>query len=176
MVDNTLEDRARRATMQVAIISDTHVPSRAERIPDEFRERIRTADHVLHAGDFDSKGALADQRDLAPAMTAVRGNMDRAVGLPAVATADLGGVTFVVTHGTGPSRGWRDRVADATRGEAEEPRVGVAGHTHEVVDTKHRGVRLLNPGSATGAAPADRTTMLTAEVSDGELDVTVHER
>jgi len=161
--------------MQVAIVSDTHVPSRAERIPEEFRERIRTADHVVHAGDFDSKGALADQRDLAPALTAVRGNMDRAAGLPAVATVDIGGVTFVVTHGTGSPQGWYERVADVVRGEAEEPRVGVAGHTHEVVDTEHRGVRLLNPGTATGAAPADRTTMLTAEANGGNLDVTVHE-
>jgi putative phosphoesterase len=162
--------------MQVAVISDTHIPSRAHRIPEAFRERIRAADHVIHAGDFDSTGALADQRDLAPALTAVHGNMDPRVGLPSVARVDLGGVTFVVTHGTGPSRGWQDRVADTTRGEAEEPRVGVAGHTHEVVDTEHRGVRLLNPGSATGAAPAARTTMLTAEVSDGDLAVTVHER
>jgi predicted phosphodiesterase len=53
--------------------------------------------------------------------------------------------------------------------------VGVAGHTHEVVDTAHRGVRLLNPGSATGAAPAERTTMLTVDVDGGTLSVTVHE-
>jgi putative phosphoesterase len=161
--------------MQVAIVSDTHIPSRAERIPEEFRERIRTADHVVHAGDFDSKGAFANQRDLASAMTAVQGNMDPRVGLPTLATVDLGGVTFVVTHGTGSPRGWHDRVTDATRGNAEEPRVGVAGHTHEVVDTEHRGVRLPNPRSATGAAPADRTTMMTADVADGDLDVTVHE-
>ena len=31
------------------------------------------------------------------------------------------------------------------------------------------------PADATGAAPADRTTMLTAEVAEGEVDVTVHE-
>jgi putative phosphoesterase len=161
--------------MTVAIVSDTHVPSRAQHIPDQFRERIRTADHVLHAGDFDSKGALADMRDLAPELTAVHGNMDPRVGLPSVATVELGGVSFVLTHGTGAKRGWADRVAQTVRAEAEKPRVGVAGHTHEVVDTDHGGVRILNPGSATGAAPADRTTMLTAEVADGDLDVTVHE-
>jgi len=161
--------------MDVAIISDTHIPSRARRIPDQFRERIRQTDHVLHAGDFDSKGALADQRDLAPALTAVSGNMDPRVGLPEVASVELGGVTFVLTHGTGPSRGWHDRVAGVVRAEADEPHVGVAGHTHEAVDTTHGGIRLLNPGSATGAAPAERTTMLTATVTDGTVDVTLHE-
>lgn len=161
--------------MDVAILSDTHVPSRAQRLPDEFRERARTADHAVHAGDFDSKGTLADLRELAPELTAVAGNMDPQVGLPRVATVELGGVTFVVTHGTGSKRGWLDRVARAVDEQADEPRVGVAGHTHEVVDTRHQGVRILNPGSATGAAPAERTTMLTASVSGGDLDVTVHE-
>jgi putative phosphoesterase len=161
--------------MQVAILSDTHIPSRAQRIPAEFRERIREADHVVHAGDFDSKGALADLQELAPALTAVQGNTDPRVGLPAIATVELGGVSVVVTHGTGSHHGWHDRVANTVREEAEEPRVGVAGHIHQVVDAVHNGVRILNPGSATGAAPAKRTTMMTAELADGDVDVTVHE-
>jgi len=161
--------------MQVAILSDTHIPSRAQHIPEGFREQIREGDHVVHAGDFDSKGALADLRDLAPELTAVEGNTDPRVGLPAVATVELGGVSVVVTHGTGSHHGWHDRVANTVREEADEPRVGVAGHIHQVVDTIHNGVRILNPGSATGAVPAERTTMMTAEVADGEIDVTVHE-
>ena len=36
-------------------------------------------------------------------------------------------------------------------------------------------VRVLNPGSATGADPADRATTMTADVEDGEIDVTLHE-
>ena len=161
--------------MEIAILSDTHIPSRARRIPDAFRGRIRSADHTIHAGDFDSEGALADVQDLAGDLTAVAGNMDPCVGLPERVSVEFEGVTFVVTHGTGSKRGWIDRVARAVREESDEPRVGVAGHTHEVVDREHGGVRVLNPGSATGAAPADRTTMMTAEVSDGELDATVHE-
>jgi predicted phosphodiesterase len=53
--------------------------------------------------------------------------------------------------------------------------VGVAGHTHEVTDIDHEGLRILNPGSVTGASPADRATMMTVAVEDGALDVTVHE-
>ena len=161
--------------MDVALISDTHIPSRASEIPASFRERIERADHVIHAGDFDSEGALANVRALAPRLTAVGGNMDPRIGLPDRATVELGGVTFVVTHGTGSKRGYEDRVATVVRAEASADAVGVAGHTHEVLDTTHAGVRLLNPGSATGAAPADRTTMLTATVADGEVDVTLHE-
>jgi putative phosphoesterase len=161
--------------MNVALISDPHIPSRETAIPDPFSERIQDADHVIHAGDFDSKGALADQRELAGEMTAVHGNMDPEIGLPSVATVECGGVEFVVTHGTGSPGGWDRRIAETVRDHAgTDNAVGVAGHTHEVRDTTHDGIRLLNPGSVTGAAPASETTMMTATVEDGRLEIDVH--
>jgi len=162
--------------MDIAIVSDSHIPSRERRIPGPFRERIETADHVLHAGDFDSESALADMQALARALTAVSGNMDPRIGLPAVASVELGGVEFVLTHGTGSPRGYEARVAETVRDHAEtaDP-VGVSGHTHELLDSRHDGIRLLNPGSVTGASPATRATMMTATVEDGSLDVETHE-
>ncbi|MFW5974094.1 MAG: metallophosphoesterase family protein [Natrialbaceae archaeon] len=162
--------------MEIAIISDTHIPSRATSIPDQFRELIADADHVIHAGDFDSKGTLADLQDLASELTAVAGNMDPRTGLPEVAVVELGGVEFVVTHGTGSRRGYEGRVATAVEEHATgESAVGIAGHTHEPLDTRHEGVRLLNPGSVTGASPAKRPTMMTATAANGELSVERHE-
>jgi putative phosphoesterase len=163
--------------MEVALIADTHIPARASEIPGPFAERIRAADHVVHAGDFDAESTLADVRAMAERLTAVAGNMDPPFGLPDVRTVECGGVEFVVTHGTGPKHNYRERVADAVREHATtEHAVGVAGHTHETLDTTHGGVRLLNPGSVTGASPARRATMMTATVEDGTLAVTLHER
>lgn len=163
--------------MEVALISDTHIPSRARSIPEAFAERIRATDHVIHAGDFDSEEALGEVQTMATELTAVSGNMDRRLGLPLVTTVELGGVEFVVTHGTGSKRGYEGRVANAVADNAtSESAVGVAGHTHETLDRTHEGVRLLNPGSATGASPADLPTMLTATVENGALDVELHRR
>lgn len=39
--------------MEVALISDTHIPSRASEVPSAFAERVRAAEHTIHAGDFD---------------------------------------------------------------------------------------------------------------------------
>jgi putative phosphoesterase len=160
--------------MQVAIIGDSHIPSRASAIPEPFRERIEQADHVLHTGDFDSEGALANIRELSPALTAVHGNMDPRLGLPDTATVELGGVEFALTHGTGSPDGWHERVAETARTTADSDAVGVAGHTHRVEDTVHDGVRLLNPGSVTGALPAKGATMYTATAAEGELEVRRH--
>ncbi|WP_327050647.1 metallophosphoesterase family protein [Halomicrococcus gelatinilyticus] len=180
--------------MEIAILSDTHVPEQAERLPDQFREHVDDADHVVHAGDFGSAAALEDVRKLADDLTAVYGNADPAdVDLPSVASVEAGGVTVVVTHGmvnhvekaVYSSAGavydrddWLDAVADTARAraDADGPVVGVGGHSHEVEDETHDGVRVLNPGSATGVGPADGTaTMMTVEVNDGDIEVTLHE-
>ncbi|NHN48148.1 metallophosphoesterase family protein [Halostella sp. JP-L12] len=168
--------------MEVAILSDTHVPTRADEVPRWVSERVRAADHVVHAGDFDSAEAYDEVAELAADLTAVKGNMDPvALELPETATVELGGATFVVTHGTGAVRNYEERVAGIVaekRDDVGAPVVGVAGHTHRVFDGEAasaggESVRLLNPGSATGADPADEATMMTVEAVDGEVDVTV---
>jgi putative phosphoesterase len=175
--------------MEVAILSDTHIPSQEQQIPEDFREHISQADHVIHAGDFGSKSTLADIETLAADLTAVYGNADPVdIDLPAVATVEVGGITFVVVHGivnvveraVSSSEGvvfdrddWLDAIADTTRARADDPMVGIGGHTHEVEDTVHNGVRVLNPGSATGASIAENTTMMTAEVADSDFNVTL---
>ena len=161
--------------MDIAIISDTHIPSRASEIPPPFVERIRAADHVIHAGDFDSEGALANIRAMAPELTAVSGNMDRHMGLAFVERVELGGQEFVVTHGAGSPRDYEQRIATAVEEHATtEDAIGVAGHTHEPCDIRHDGVRILNPGSVTGAAPAELATMLAVTVDDDGVAVEFH--
>jgi len=159
----------------VALVSDTHIPTRASEIPGPFAERIRSADHVIHAGDFVSEAAFDTVGELADgALTAVEGNMDRGLDLPGVVTVTLGGVTFVVTHGTGDPAGYGGRVVRTVREHADADAIGVAGHSHDVLDTVRDGVRILNPGSVTGAPPAEATTMMTATVGGGEVDVSLH--
>jgi len=162
--------------MRLAVISDTHVPGREARIPDWVRERLREADHVVHAGDFDAPETLGTVRDLAGGderLTAVRGNVDPpGVDLPATATLAVEGVRFLVTHGTGSHAGYRERVAGFVRDEAGPDAVGISGHTHQYLDARTDGVRLLNPGSATGARPATVASMMAVDVADGEVSVT----
>lgn len=163
--------------MDLAIVADTHVPSREPAVPEWVVDRVTAADHAIHVGDFDAPDVLERFREWAPELTAVHGNMDPAtLELPSVATLDVEGARFVVTHGTGDPDRYRDRVVGVARdhGAADLRTVAVAGHSHELLDETRDGVRLLNPGSATGAAPADEATMLTAAVEDGAVDVTVH--
>ncbi|RRJ28638.1 metallophosphoesterase family protein [Halocatena pleomorpha] len=161
--------------MRVAILSDTHIPSRERTLPDWVGTEIEQADHTIHAGDFDSPDAFDSIEAVADSLTAVKGNMDQRLDLPAVETVDLGGIRFVVMHGTGSLDEYETRVATTVAAHADGPTVGVCGHTHQLMDTTVDDVRLLNPGSATGASPASKPSMLVADVEDGELTVTVRE-
>lgn len=177
--------------MELAILSDTHIPGQASGIPDDFWELVRDADHVVHAGDFGSIAAYEEVVTAAAGLTAVYGNADPVdIDLPSVAAVETGDLTVVVLHGivnpveraVGSSEGvvfdrddWLSAVADTTRCRADGAMVGVAGHSHEIEDTVHDGIRLLNPGSATGAGRAESASMMTATVDDGEVEVTVHE-
>lgn len=161
---------------RVAIISDTHIPSRASEIPEWVVNEIQDADHTIHAGDFDSPGSLEHIRELADGnLTAVRGNMDGRLDLPNVETITIEDVTFVVTHGTGPRHNYEERVADLVREHATSgTTVGVSGHTHEVHDIEIGDIRLLNPGSAT-AAGTPEATMMAAVVEGDSISVVTHE-
>jgi putative phosphoesterase len=163
--------------MNVALISDTHIPSRASELPAPHHERVAAADHVIHAGDLAGEPGLAVLSEVATDYTAVSGNMDpHDLGLPGVATVDVEDVRFVVTHGHRLRGGYERALAGTVEEHAPEgPAIGVAGHTHEVLDVHSYDHRLLNPGSVTAAAPATAATMMTVAVDGADYEVTLHE-
>jgi putative phosphoesterase len=161
--------------VRVALVSDTHVPSRASEIPSWVLGQVREADHTIHAGDFDTQEAFDTMIHASDGgLTAVAGNTDSLSQLPSGSTIVRGGVEFVVMHGSGPFDSYRDRLVSNFESVARsDSPVGVAGHTHQVLDETVGDLRLLNPGSATGAPPADEATMMVAECDGGDIFVDV---
>lgn len=155
---------------RLAIIADTHIPSRAAELPAWVTDELRLADTVVHAGDFDSVDAFEHIDDLAGRLVAVHGNADPDLGLPSVRILAVEGVTFVLTHGSGPLAGYRERVLATVR-EADPTAIGISGHTHEQADVTIDGIRLLNPGSATGAPPADAARMVRAHIDGPTVNI-----
>ncbi len=161
--------------VELVVMSDTHVPSRAEAVPEWVRDRMRAADHVVHAGDFDSSAAYARVEDVAPSLTAVAGNTDpRSLGLPAVAAVERGGVRIAVTHGHHGTGAYEDHLRRTALEEAAD--VAVGGHTHRTLDRSVGDVRLLNPGSATGASPATDASIARLTAENGRVSVEVERR
>ncbi|ELY64076.1 metallophosphoesterase [Natronococcus jeotgali] len=128
----------------IAIFADTHSGDGHE-LTGEALEAARTADTVIHAGDFTSVAALEAFRAECSRLFAVHGNADGAAvreRLPTARVVEAGGARFAVTHrreggATGLAMFGRSRDAD----------VVVSGHTHRPTVVDAGDAVLINPGS-----------------------------
>lgn len=161
--------------MRLLLVSDTHLPRRAKRLPEQLLAELPHADVVLHAGDWVDTATLDLLESRSRRLIGVYGNNDGPelrARLPEVAYAELGGLRFAVVHETGPAQGREARCA------ARFPGVDVLvfGHSHIPWDTTAPGgLRLLNPGSPTDRRRQPHCTYLTATVADAALtEVTLH--
>ena len=159
---------------RLLLISDTHVPRRALRLPEQVWRAVDEADLVLHAGDWVDLALHDELAARAAALLGVYGNNDgadlRAV-MPEIARHTIEGVRFAMVHETGAATG-RERRMDVAFPDTD---VLVFGHSHIPWDSvSPGGLRLLNPGSPTDRRRQPVHTYLTAVADDGRLtDVTL---
>ncbi len=157
----------------IAVISDSHIPRRADNIPDKFLEIVEEADKVVHCGDFVTKETFDMLEQKSEEFVAVKGNCDR-FHLPNSETFNIDDFSFGAYHGTGINpRGHHPtllRIADDL-----EVDVLIHGHTHQQEAVKKQGTLLLNPGSCTGVGGGSSNDgnpeMLTFEVKASTIKV-----
>src|SRR5215216_2770663 len=116
--------------MLLAIISDTHLPRGARRLPDAFLERIEAADLLLHAGDFATLDVLRELERIGPPLVGVHGNVDTAELrrlLPAERVVAVEDARIAMVHDAGPAGGRLERMR-ARFGDIAD--AVVFGHSH----------------------------------------------
>jgi uncharacterized protein len=157
--------------MLIAVISDTHMPRGARRLPDVCVERIAAADLLLHAGDLMTVEVLRDLEAIGPPLVAVHGNMDTAELrrlLPAERVVEAGGARIALVHDAGPRSGRLDRMRRRFGDRADAV---VFGHSHLPLHERARdGFQIFNPGSPTERRRAPAHTMGMARADGGTLD------
>ena len=155
-------------TVQIAVISDTHLPRGTRRLPDACLERLRRAELILHAGDLMTIAMLRELETYGP-VVAVHGNVDDAevrAALPASAVVEAAGARIALTHDAGPARG---RLARMRRRFPEADAV-VFGHSHiPLHERADDGFQIFNPGSPTERRRSPSHTMGIAHADDGRV-------
>lgn len=161
--------------MRIGVVSDTHIPKRAKRIPPKLLRAFEKVEFILHAGDLVELDVLRILGGCAPVL-GVHGNMDGAsvrAQLPPTRSIPAQGysITIGLTHGhLGAGRTTPERA----RRMVMAPGVAcvVFGHSHIPYNKKEGGVLLFNPGSPTdprGRRPSYGILTVEADQIQGEI-------
>ena len=156
----------------IAVISDSHVPRRADGIPQRFIEVLEESEQAVHCGDF-AEEQVKEKLEQSCDLVAVKGNCDF-FDLPNSETFEKNGLKFGVYHGTGITpRGHRPTLVKIC--DDLEVDILLHGHTHKQEAVKEDGKILLNPGSCTGVsggtARASAPQMMKIHLEEDELIV-----
>jgi len=135
--------------LKIGVISDTHIPSVTDKLPERVFAEFRGVDMILHAGDSVSLSVLESLAKLSQVI-AVCGNMDHldvCAELPHKTIVEAGKFRIGLTHGYGAP----GNLLDWVKKQFEEEKVDaiVFGHSHHAMNEVIDGVLFFNPGTAT---------------------------
>jgi putative phosphoesterase len=152
--------------MRVVVISDTHIPIAADRLPEALIKELNGADLILHAGDLVELTVLEGLKKFAPC-EAVIGNMD----CPQVRKAlsekkvlEVGGFKIGIIHGQGAPQTLLDFVQN--KFIAERPDCIIYGHSHTPSIVTKDNIIYFNPGSPTDHIYAPYNAFGILEITD----------
>ena len=152
--------------MRIALISDTHIPTNLDRLPDKLLNLISGVDAILHAGDIVSNDVLKALAAIAPT-TAVAGNMDPPEVVRKLSDRELvrlNGRTIGLKHGHQPNRLQSHYIGQPydspemevffqlMASQLPKAEIIVFGHFHRAVITYWNDILFINPGAV---APAN---------------------
>lgn len=142
----------------IAVIADTHMPRDRRALPQECVAQVRSAEALIHAGDFSAASVLAELEALCPVVLAVYGNVDDAElrrRLPESLQVEASGRNVAVVHDAGPKQGRLERM----RLRFPEADAVVFGHSHLPLHERRDGFQIFNPGSPTERRRAPQRSM-----------------
>ncbi|SEN57065.1 hypothetical protein SAMN05518847_103228 [Paenibacillus sp. OV219] len=138
--------------MKVVVVSDTHMTRMAKKLPERLIEELKSANAILHAGDWMALSVLEMLEQYAQT-EGVAGNND---GSEIVARLgwrkllEIEGVRIGIVHGHKGTGVRSDTELNAYRAfEKGQVDVVVFGHSHIPVKRERDGVLMFNPGSPT---------------------------
>lgn len=164
--------------MRIALVSDTHIPTNLNRLPEALLNQISGVDAILHAGDIVSASVLRTLRSIAPT-TAVVGNSDPPEVASTLADQELlslGGRTIGLKHGHQPHGVQSHYIGQPYDSPEMEvffqlmasqlptAEIIVFGHFHRPVIRQWNDVLFINPGAV--SSPRGEQSFAMLDLSD----------
>ncbi len=156
------------ATARIVVVSDTHMPRMAKRLPIALCAALEDADLILHAGDFMTEAATDALESFAPVIGVAGNNDDEAIRrrFPLQQLLEWDSYRIGLTHGhEGRGRTTPERALDLFSGEAVD--AVIFGHSHIPLHERRDAVLLFNPGSPTDRRRQPHFSFGILEAHDG---------
>ena len=154
--------------MRIGVISDTHIPISAEKIPEKVCKRLESCDLIIHAGDFIEMNAIEELEKICK-VEAVYGNMDSGEIKKRFSDKmifEVEGKKIGVVHGSGPA----DHIIETVKKAFEEKLdIIIFGHSHVPCNEVHDGTLFFNPGSVTDKISTKYCSFGMIEIKDGKI-------
>lgn len=153
--------------MRIGVISDTHIPDRADALPKKLVERLKSLDMLIDCGDLVDLCVLKEIRKICGDVKAVSGNMDPPEvkdALPDKIVFKAGKFTIGVSHGIGAPQ----KLPEMMRQLFKKDKVDliIFGHSHQPLIDKSSRPWLFNPGSPTDTIFAPYKSFGIIEIDD----------
>ncbi|WP_372633485.1 metallophosphoesterase [Cohnella sp.] len=137
--------------MRIVVVSDTHMPRMAKKLPDRLLKELEKADAIVHAGDW-TKLSVYEQLAAFGPVYGVAGNNDGAelqaqFGLRKLLKFEECRIGVVHGHGAAKRSSTEAHAIEAFKGTKLDALV--YGHSHIPVRKTVAGLLVFNPGSPT---------------------------
>jgi putative phosphoesterase len=135
--------------VKVVVISDTHIPKKANTLPARLQIDLKKADLIIHAGDWQTLDVLEELSNYAE-VKGVYGNVDGKEiqeHLPEKLIININDKIIGIVHGHGKRLTTEKRALEAFKDIKVD--CIIFGHSHIPVIKEVDGILLFNPGSST---------------------------
>jgi hypothetical protein len=153
--------------MKIGVISDTHIPIQAKKIPEAILQSLKGMDMLIHAGDLVRLSVLDTLKSICPNLKAVRGNMYSSEvinTLPEKEVISAGKHRIGLTHGHGSPASLIKTVGEMFKNDNVD--IIIFGHSHSPVNERRGGILYFNPGSLTDTVFASFNSYGIIELND----------
>ncbi|ASK64041.1 YfcE family phosphodiesterase [Virgibacillus phasianinus] len=140
--------------MKIVVTSDTHMPKKAKQLPSNLVKDCKSADLIIHAGDWMSMDVFRTFSSYAE-VKGVYGNVDPdevIKNFPSQQIVEVQGHRIGIVHGHGEKKTTEKRALATFDGD--EVDIIIYGHSHIPMIRYFKKILLMNPGS-----PTDKRTL-----------------
>lgn len=157
--------------MIIGVVSDTHMPKMAAKLPLKLTQTLRGVDLILHLGDWVSLSVYDQLAELAP-VDGIAGNNDGSEIISRFGRKkilELGGFRFGLVHGHEPASRLPTPQKAVRSFADEQVNCILFGHSHQPYHKVENGVLVFNPGSPTDKRREKAYSFGLLELGSGQI-------